>query len=98
MVAARRRSSAVPAIRSATVTPRAPARAAIISLDGSLRPRSTSDRYWGEIPARSAVCASVSSRSVRSSRRRLPSTSRHSGSSAWLSSGKILLISLMTPL
>ena len=45
--------------------PSAPASAAIISLDGSLRPRSISDRYWGEIPARSAVCASVSQRSAQ---------------------------------
>jgi hypothetical protein len=37
---------------------------AIISLYGSLRPRSTSERYRGEIPARSAVCARVSSRSM----------------------------------
>ena len=37
------------------MVPSAPARAAIISLEGSLRPRSISDRYCGEIPARAAV-------------------------------------------
>ena len=36
------------------------ASAAIISLDGSLRPRSTSERYCGEMPARPAVSDSVS--------------------------------------
>ena len=52
------------------VVPSAPARAAIISLDGSLRPRSISDRYCGDIPARPAVSASVSRCSWRRARSR----------------------------
>ncbi len=56
----RRRSSVTCSVSPMSVVPSAPARAAIISLDGSLRPRSISDRYWGEIPARPAVSARVS--------------------------------------
>jgi hypothetical protein len=81
--------------------PSAPARAAIISLDGSLRPRSISERYCGERPARPAVSASVSSRSWRSARRRRPSTSRQRGSGAdgWGSrrSGTTRALSAMPP-
>jgi len=76
----RRRSPATCSVRSISVVPSAPARAAIISLDGSLRPRSTSERYCGEIPARPAVSDSVSRWSRRRARRRRPRTSRHSGS------------------
>ena len=56
----RRRSSVTCSVSPMSVVPSAPVRAAIISLDGSLRPRSISDRYWGEIPARPAVSARVS--------------------------------------
>jgi hypothetical protein len=54
-----------------SVVPSAPARAAIISLEGSLRPRSISDRYCGEIPARAAVSDSVCCCSWRRARSRL---------------------------
>src|SRR5207245_2903651 len=76
----RRRSMATCSVRSMSVVPSAPARAAIISLEGSLRPRSTSERYCGEIPARAAVSDSVSCCSWRRSRSRRPSTSRQRGS------------------
>jgi hypothetical protein len=66
--------------RSPSVTSRAPATAAIISLDGSLTPRSISERYCGETPARRAVSTRISPRSLRSRRRHSPSASRHSGS------------------
>ena len=56
----RRRSPATCSVSPMSVVPSAPARAAIISLDGSLRPRSISERYCGDIPARPAVSASVS--------------------------------------
>jgi len=76
----RRRSPATCSVRSISVMPSAPARAAIISLDGSLRPRSTSERYCGDMPARPAVSASVSRWSWRITRSLRPRTSRHSGS------------------
>ena len=74
------RSRTTCSVRPIRVVPRAPARAAIISLDGSLRPRSTSDRYCGETPARLPVSTSVSPCSARNARSLRPSASRHSGS------------------
>ena len=76
----RRKSPTTCSVSPMSVIPNAPASAAIISLDGSLRPRSTSERYCGDMPARAAVCDSVSRWSKRSARNRCPSTSRHSGS------------------
>ena len=63
-----------------TVRSRAPATAERISDDGSLRPRSTSERYCVETPARSATSLSRSPRSWRSVRSSRPTSSRQSGS------------------
>ena len=65
-----------------TVRPRAPATADRISDEGSLRPRSTSERYCVETPARSATSVSRSPRSWRSVRSSRPTSSRQSGSVA----------------
>ena len=61
----RRRSPATCSVSPVSVIPSAPASAAIISLDGSFRPRSISDRYCGDIPARPAVSDNVSCRPER---------------------------------
>jgi hypothetical protein len=65
---------------SARLDCRAPTIAAIISLEASFRPRSTSDRYWGEMPARAAVSSRRSPRTSRISRSWMPSARRHSSS------------------
>jgi ATP-dependent Clp protease protease subunit len=64
----RRKSPATCSVSPVSVVPSAPARAAIISLDGSFRPRSISDRYCGDRPARPAVSARVSFRRRRRAR------------------------------
>ena len=58
-----RSRSATAEVRSTRLVSSAPATAAIISLEGSLRPRSISERYWGDTPARFAVSVRVSPRS-----------------------------------
>jgi hypothetical protein len=54
--------------------------AQLLHLEGSLSPRSTSDRYCTETPARAATSASVSPRSWRRRRSCSPTRWRHSGS------------------
>ncbi len=61
----RRKSPATCSVSPVSVVSSAPARAAIISLDGSFRPRSISDKYCGDRPARPAVSARVSPRRRR---------------------------------
>ena len=68
------------ASRSASRQPSAPAIDSSISDEGSLRPRSTSDRYCADSPARSATCRSVRPDARRRSRSAAPATSRQSGS------------------
>lgn len=67
-------------VNSATLRSRAPATAASNSEDGSFSPRSSSERYCGDSPARPATSTSRSARSRRSSRNCSPSACRHSGS------------------
>ena len=76
----RRRSSEARWVTSTSGSPRAPEIAASTSEDGSLRPRSTSDRYCGEMPASAAASTRVSPRRRRRCRSRAPTTSRQSGS------------------
>ena len=67
--------------RGGQAASRVPQIDASVSENGSLRPRSTSERYCGEMPARFDTWSSVRPCSVRFSRRSLPTSSRHSGSS-----------------
>ncbi len=67
-------------VRSTSGRSRAPPTAASISDEGSLRPRSISERYCTEMPARSATARWVSPRSVRRARSTWPTSSRHKGS------------------
>ena len=67
-------------VTCSTDSPSAPHNAESISDDASLQPRSTSDRYCGETPARRATSAMRSPRSRRSTRSCSPTASRHSGS------------------
>src|SRR6266545_2188271 len=89
-----RRSITTSVVSSSTVRSSAPAIAATISDEGSLSPRSISDRYCGAIPARLDSCTSVRPRSFRSARTRAPSTSRHRRSG---STGRISISSPMPP-
>lgn len=71
---------ATPRVIWRRVSPRAPPTAARISDDGSLRPRSISDRYCGDTPACAAMSVRMRCCSVRINRRNAPSASRHSRS------------------
>ena len=74
-------------VRSSRVNSSAPPTAASISDEGSLRPRSISDRYCTEIPARPATSRWVSPRLARVSRRTCPTSSRQSGSRRTVAGG-----------
>ena len=65
-----------------TLRSRAPAMACSISEDGSLSPRSTSERYCTDTPARSATSLSRSPRAARSRWSSSPTISRHRRSGA----------------